>query len=60
MEDFDLGLMKACKVADADGTAHPEIEDGQQRMDTICLIYAAAYKILTMMDHEEVSETIER
>lgn len=52
--------MKACKVADADGTAHPEIEDGQQRMDTICLIYAAAYKILTMMDHEEVSETIER
>lgn len=43
---FDLGMMNACEVTDADSTSHLQIMDGQQRMVTICLIYAAIRRIL--------------
>lgn len=55
---FDLGMMNACEVVDADGTVHIEIMDGQQRMVTICLIYAAIRKILVDRHEEDYSKTV--
>ena len=43
---FDLGMVNACEVPGADGTPYLEIMDGQQRIVTILLIYAAIRRIL--------------
>ena len=43
---FDLGMMNACEVRGMDGTSQLQIMDGQQRIVTILLIYAAIRRIL--------------
>ena len=43
---FDLGMVNACEVTNADSTSHLQIMDGQQRIVTICLMYAAIRRIL--------------
>ena len=39
-------MVNACEVTGMDGTSHLEIMDGQQRIVTILLIYAAIRRIL--------------